>query len=146
MKSFMIVACIFLLFGLSAGASNAPTPHPKADEATLVEAEKNREELLNVLLSNPSLSLKGRKFCETFVANGRGNVGKFISRSLSFFQEGQANSITGQCDSRESKATCKVEFLADSKGESPWFCGLKFKLNRKTSKIDPATLECTGSC
>lgn len=74
-------------------------------------------------------------------------MGSFVAWSLSFYEKGVQNSVDVSCDDLSARnTTCHVTFSADSAGESPWACGLRFKLKTKSWTIDRSSFHCTGSC
>jgi|JI9StandDraft_2_1071091.scaffolds.fasta_scaffold457601_1 hypothetical protein len=137
MKNIIIVLFIFL-------SILSPASAESVDQE--VTKEKLSYNLLSGLLAKGTTPLKGRAMCESFVTGGQDTVGRFISWSLSFYHRGKDNSILSECKELKGQTECTVYFAADSKGESPWACGLRFKYNPKKSAIDFKSIECVGTC
>lgn len=145
---------LLAIVGITAMACACYADRPNNSQATPKMTEMSRESrenlkygLLKSLMLNASSSLKGRKYCDSFVTNGQDTIGKFISWNLSFYEENQSNSVSATCEkANASFESCTVNFYADSKGESPWACGLRFKHEPKTKKIDFQSVECVGTC
>lgn len=133
---------IIILFIFSTTLSHASAESVDQE----VTKEKLSYNLLSGLLAKGTTPLKGRAMCETFVNSGQDTVGRFISWSLSFYHRGKDNSISSECKKLKGHSECTVNFAADSKGESPWSCGLRFKYNTKKSSIDFKSIECVGTC
>lgn len=133
---FYLTLLLALGLVIPAGQAHSETPGP----------EGVRYELLRLLIAEGNHSLTNRKFCEKFVQGGQDTVGKFIAWNLSFYSDKQANSLVAACDGKPGTKLCTITFYADSKGESPWACGLRFKYDSKKSKVDTSTIECIGTC
>lgn len=133
------VKCISVLFFCSLSFFYAEA---EASE----DPEKLRFEILSQLISQGGLSLKGKQGCESFAQSKQETVGRFMAWSLSFYSKDQANSVEVKCDKRKNDETCSVNFYADSKGESPWSCGLRFLYKPKKKQIQSSSIECIGTC
>lgn len=109
-----------------------------------LSAEELRARLLSTLLRQSSRKLPGKNGCE---AQAGRILGDWVATNLSYFEADQANSIRASCEILPGAIQrCSVEFNADSKGESPWSCGFRFRIDRDLKKIDFKTLECIGTC
>lgn len=139
--SVFVLVSVFAFKVTDANAAEA-----KNAENLEEQSEQKRFRLLRAAFDASNESLRTRLYCESFVQNQQDTVGKFIAWSLSFYGTGQDNSVRTQCEKRKNGETCTITFAADSKGESPWSCGLRFKFDSKTMKLDPKTLECIGTC
>jgi len=120
----------------------------KENKSTLAAEgkERLRYELIDKLIENGNLSLSNKKYCENFVKNKHETVGRFMAWSLSFYSSGQDNSVEAACEKLKIGEFCSVTFKADSKGGSPWSCGLRFRYDAKKREIQNSSLECIGSC
>ncbi len=112
--------------------------------------EKLKLELMNQLMTIGSQKLPKSNGCESFTFGGKKEITilDFFAWNLQYFSEGKANSITAVCNQSKMKSElqCELNFNADSRGESPWSCGLRINRERKSKTIRPDTLECIGSC
>lgn len=144
----IFVKYIFILNLLLISSSFANTGSSQATESSLSteDSEKLHFELINKLIDQGTLSLKGKKGCESFVQFKQDTVGRFMAWSLSFYSRDQANSVDVSCDKQKTEKTCSVNFSADSKGNSPWSCGLRFLYKMKNRQIQSSSIECIGTC
>lgn len=138
-----MIAILIALLSFSAAEPPAPMPGPGL---TQEQTEKQNYELLALLMENARVSLSGKKFCDSFVKSKHETVGKFMAWSLSFYSKDQANSVQSSCEKINGAEFCTIEFDANSKGESPWSCGLRFQMRPKRKGLQVKTIECIGTC
>jgi hypothetical protein len=142
MKKIFIV--IFLLTNFSLAAKDAKVGLKTTDSIAGKQAQ--HFELISLLISKEKVSLKGMKNCENFFKSNQDNVGRFMAWSLSFYIPRQDNSIEVHCEKQKNNEICSLIFYTDSKGESPWACGLRFLYESKKGIIQDSSFECIGSC
>ena len=142
MKYIFILVFFFTGFSFVEAGFSQATKAPLSQE----ESEKLRYELIGRLIEQGNVSLKGKKGCENFVRFKQDSVGRFMAWSLSFYSRDQVNSVEVTCDQQKSGELCAVNFYADSKGESPWSCGLRFLYKTKKRQIQSSSIECIGTC
>lgn len=114
-----------------------------------------RARIITTLMTHSREPLKGHEFCDSFTGldGTKSTVGSFVAWSLAFMEQGVDNSVTVKCEPwkqgapwKRGKSQCDVSFNADSKGESPWSCGLRFEQDDAKKSIDPKSFQCMGTC
>jgi hypothetical protein len=142
-------ACLFTFVALGTLPVAVPDAYAKDDDAL------TRARILTVLMTHALEPLKGHPHCASFtgVQGGKSTVGGFIAWNLAFMERGVDNAVTVRCEPwqdgaywRRGRSLCEVSFNADSKGESPWSCGLRFERDDATNSVDAKTLQCIGTC
>jgi hypothetical protein len=123
-------------------------PLSAADEP--VDDENLRYQLLDTLLASASRPLPSTGSCDFKGPEKRPGtltIGRWVAWNLQYMQPGQANSIKASCHPIKGlRATCDLQFNADSQGESPWACGFRFDVKLPSYQLVPATLTCIGTC
>lgn len=150
MKNYILS---FLLLANYVYAKDARTLYQESQQSqtndqmtTLEKAEDLKFKLMRELFMMGGHKLNSQTGCQDFVKSKQDTVDRFIARNLSYFSPNQANSISAKCEQSDVHQLCSVEFHADSKGESPWSCGLRFLFDFKLQKIRKGTFECIGTC
>lgn len=159
-KIELLLLILFTLFFLHPATSKQKTQNQiqsqtntelidKTYDHTHNQKESLSFKLLASLIRQSVIFLEKKKNCD-FSNSKSGEiktVGDWIAWNLSFFHEGQNNSIASSCNVKDNKTSeCKLNFHANMKSESPWSCGFQFDIDQKTFHILEDTIVCIGSC
>jgi len=125
MTKIFIVIFLFTNYSLAASDPKVDLKHTDSVEGK----QKQHFELISMLISKEKVS-----------------VGRFMAWSLSFYSPRQDNSIEVHCKKLKNNEICSLNFNSDTKGESPWSCGLRFLYESEKGIIQDSSFECIGSC
>jgi len=142
MKPLILILIIAVIF-----ISQESFSKDSESKKEVFNAEEVKFKLINALLKT-DIALPQKKNCDFHTLNYTKSptVSEWIAWNLSFFKSGKSNSIYFKCDSLDQGSRCDLEFRADFRGESPWLCGFRFKIDKSFREIDLSSLECTGTC